>query len=327
MPDTGAGLLAAVKTVVTLGEAMLLLRATESGPLAIGAEMRTSVAGAELNVAIGLGRLGHTVTWIGRVGQDPGGRLVATALAGNGVDASRIVVDPQYPTGLLLRERRAGLLARVTYYRHGSAGSRLDTDDVLPTLEPPPDLLHLTGITPALGPGPRAAALAAAQQVSAGGGMVSLDVNHRSALCSAGQAALLVGELLPFVDLLFCGEDELAIACAAAGAAAPSPRALLDAGVREVIIKRGSRGAASYDHAGTYEVAATTVVPVDLVGAGDAFVAGYLSALLDGATSAGRLARAATLGAFCVAAHGDWEGLPTREELPLLELDPDTTLR
>lgn len=313
--------------VVTLGEAMLLLRTTESGPLAIGSEMRASVAGAELNVAIGLARLGHEVSWVGRVGHDPGGRLVTGALAGNGVDVSRTVVDPGHPTGLLVRERRAGLLARVTYHRRGSAGSRLGVDDVLPALRPRPDVLHLTGITPALGPGPRAAVLAAARRVHEGGGMVSLDVNHRSALCSPQQAALLVKELLSFVDLLFCGEDELAIACMAAGVPTPSPQALLDAGVPEVVLKRGSRGAASYHHAGATEVAATPVVPVDLVGAGDAFVAGYLSALLDGADVAGRLARAATVGAFCVAAFGDWEGLPTREELTLLELDPDTTLR
>jgi 2-dehydro-3-deoxygluconokinase len=62
-----------VSRVVTLGKALLLLRVTESGPLAISSEIRTSVAGAELNVAIGLARLGHEVTWVGRVGQDPAG--------------------------------------------------------------------------------------------------------------------------------------------------------------------------------------------------------------------------------------------------------------
>ena len=313
--------------VVTFGEAMVVLAAAESGPLALGSQLRTTVAGAELNVAIGLGRLGHAVTWVGRVGRDPGGRLVTTALAGNGVDGSRVVVDPGYPTGLLLRERRVGLLARVSYYRRDSAGSRLDVDDVLPALQTVPDVLHLTGITPALGAAPHAAAVAAAQRVSGDGGTVSLDVNYRSALCSPQRAAELIGELLPFVDLLFCGEDELAIACAALGASTPSPEALLKAGVREVVVKRGSRGAATHDGSGVTEVPAVTVEPVDLVGAGDAFVAGYLSALLDGEPVADRLARAATLGAFCVAAHGDWEGLPTRDELALLGLDPDTTLR
>jgi 2-dehydro-3-deoxygluconokinase len=63
------------------------------------------------------------------------------------------------------------------------------------------------------------------------------------------------------------------------------------------------------------------------VGAGDAFVAGYLSGLLDGLDLAARLDRAVTTGAFAVAAPGDWEGLPTRRELALLQSPPGTTLR
>jgi 2-dehydro-3-deoxygluconokinase len=66
---------------------------------------------------------------------------------------------------------------------------------------------------------------------------------------------------------------------------------------------------------------------VDAVGAGDSFVAGYLSGVLEGLDVADRLRRAVTLGAFSVSARGDWEGLPTREELPLIHLMPDTADR
>jgi 2-dehydro-3-deoxygluconokinase len=52
------------------------------------------------------------------------------------------------------------------------------------------------------------------------------------------------------------------------------------------------------------------------VAPGDAFVAGYLSARLDGLAVAGRLARGAGVAAFAVASRGDWEGLPTRERTP-----------
>ncbi|WP_399924950.1 PfkB family carbohydrate kinase [Streptomyces kanamyceticus] len=63
------------------------------------------------------------------------------------------------------------------------------------------------------------------------------------------------------------------------------------------------------------------------VGAGDAFVAGYLSALLDGADVTARLDRAVTTGAFAVASRGDWEGAPTRSELRLLEAPHGTVVR
>jgi 2-dehydro-3-deoxygluconokinase len=61
------------------------------------------------------------------------------------------------------------------------------------------------------------------------------------------------------------------------------------------------------------------VTSIDTVGAGDAFTAGYLSALLDGADVSCRLQRGAVLGAFAVSTAGDWEGLPTRDELSMLD--------
>lgn len=66
---------------------------------------------------------------------------------------------------------------------------------------------------------------------------------------------------------------------------------------------------------------------VDLVGVGDAFVAGYLSGLLQGADIPARLQRAVTTAAFAVSTRGDWEGLPTPEELALLDEPDGTTVR
>ncbi|BAS10895.1 2-dehydro-3-deoxygluconokinase [Arthrobacter sp. Hiyo4] len=60
------------------------------------------------------------------------------------------------------------------------------------------------------------------------------------------------------------------------------------------------------------------VTSIDTVGAGDAFTAGYISALLDGEDVAGRLQRGAAMGAFAVSTAGDWEGLPSRAELAML---------
>ncbi|WP_312024598.1 PfkB family carbohydrate kinase [Streptomyces sp. WAC 06783] len=66
---------------------------------------------------------------------------------------------------------------------------------------------------------------------------------------------------------------------------------------------------------------------MDPVGAGDAFPAGYLSALLDGEGVVGRLERGVTTGAFAVASPDDWEGAPTRAELHLLGAPPGTVVR
>ncbi|MEV5125360.1 sugar kinase [Streptomyces decoyicus] len=108
---------------------------------------------------------------------------------------------------------------------------------------------------------------------------------------------------------------------------ASQAKLLLDLGVGEVVVKLGADGATAFTHGGALHQPAKAVRAVDAVGAGDAFVAGYLSALLDDEEPAGCLERAVTTGAFAVASHGDWEGAPTRSELGMLGAPPGTVVR
>jgi len=312
--------------VATFGETMAALRARD--PIRLGGTMRLSVAGAESNVAIGLARLGHRVRWTGLVGADETGELVLRTLRAEGVDVSHARADGRGPTGLILFERRIGDLTRVIYHREGSAGSFLDTADVLPALDPLPRLLHVTGITPALGPGPAAAVRAAVRTAAAAGVRVCLDVNHRSRLWTRDAAAEVLRPLASSLSVVVASDDELElVAPASATTERDRVSALLDLGVSEVVVKRGAEGASGHTPVETVHTPARRVQVTDLVGAGDAFVAGHLSGLLDGLDLAGRLDRAVTAGAFAVASPGDWEGLPTRAELGLLDALPGSTLR
>lgn len=305
--------------VVTVGETMAALRSTS--PLKLGGSLGLSVAGAESNVAIGLARLGHRVRWVGRTGADELGALVRRTLRAENVDLDHSTVDPDgRPTGLVLFERRIGDLFRVAYYRDGSAGSALRADDVLPALSADVRVLHLTGITPALGESARHATLAAAERARANGTTVCFDVNYRSRLWSPEDARTTLRPLAETADIVIASPEELALL-------ADEPGTLLAGGVREVVVKRGADGATAYTADGQLSEPARPVTPVDPVGAGDAFVAGYLSAGLDGLGLGDRLRRAVTLGAFAVATSGDWEGLPTRAELDLLDGPAGTTVR
>ncbi|WP_369356517.1 sugar kinase [Streptomyces sp. cg2] len=315
--------------LLTFGETMLALRG--SGPLKLGGTMRVSVAGAESNVAIGLARLGHRVHWTGAVGADEAGELVLRTLRAEGVEVSGATRDPGAPTGLILFEPRLPELTRVHYYRAGSAGSRPAADAVERVFATaPPRVLHLTGITPALGPTARASAGHALRLARRHGTQVCLDVNFRARLWSPEEAAEVLRGWLPWVDVLLASEDELPL-CVPGTADAPAEdaaRRLLDGGVREVVVTYGADGATAFTgDGGPCHQPAVPVRAVDPVGAGDAFAAGYLSALLDGADVAGRLARAATTGAFAAASPGDWEGAPTRAELGLLGAPPGTVVR
>ncbi|MFI1354404.1 sugar kinase [Streptomyces sp. NPDC020898] len=313
--------------VVTFGETMAALRA--QGALRLGGNLGLSVAGAESNVAIGLARLGHRVRWAGRVGADELGALVLRTLRAEGVDTTYAVTDDSgRPTGLLLTEPRLGTLTRVSYYRAGSAGSAVSPADVLPALASGSRILHLTGITPALSPSAAEATLAAARAAREAGITVCLDVNYRTRLWSTDRARTALRPLLAHTDLLIASEDELPLVLERSGAdESEAVKSILAAGVAEVVVKRGARGATSFTADGATDRAARQVDAVDLVGAGDAFVAGYLSGVLDGADIPARLHRAVTTAAFAVATRGDWEGLPTRGELGLLDEPDGTTIR
>ncbi|HLT09427.1 MAG TPA: sugar kinase [Micromonosporaceae bacterium] len=311
--------------VLTLGEAMAALR--PRGPVRAGATVDLSVAGAESNVAIALARLGHRARWVGVVGSDRLGELVVQTLRAEGVDVSHIRTAAA-PTGIVLFETRLPGVTRVNYHRTGSAGSLLSTSDVLKALTPLPRAVHVTGVTVAIGHGPAAAVSSVVERARDLGALVCFDVNYRARLWSLAVARAALRPLIGYVDVVVGSPEEIAlVAPTDASDAATQINALLSAGPTEVVVKRGRAGADVYTAAGPVHAEARPVIAVDPIGAGDAFTAGYLSGWLDGLPIPERLHRAVTLGAFAVSGTGDWESLPTRDELPLLEEEEGKTLR
>lgn len=312
--------------LLTFGEALVSLRS--AGPLATGGALTMHLAGAESNVAIGLARLGHRTAWAGRVSDDELGRYVLRQLRAEGVDVDHVTRDPERLAGLMFLERRTADLTRVGYHRAGSAGSALHLDDLRPALAAGTRVLHLTGITPALSETAREASRWAAETASRAGALVCLDVNHRARLWSRDDARAVLTPLAGYASVLVASADELDLVGEAGADEVTVVAGLLDRGVETVLVKLGGDGARAYTRDGVRHTPALPVTAVDTVGAGDAFTAGYLSGHLDGLDLAGRLRRAVTLGAFAVAGHGDWEALPRRDELSLLDdLQPGSTLR
>jgi 2-dehydro-3-deoxygluconokinase len=126
-------------------------------------------------------------------------------------------------------------------------------------------------------------------------------------------------------SIIFASEQELRLLSADPQATAPQAAGeLLGDGAAAVVVKRGAEGATAYTADGAVSVPARRVRVADVIGAGDAFVAGYLSGVLDGLDVTGCLSRGAAVSAFAVATIGDWEGLPTRAELGLLGAEEET---
>ncbi|MGW1865232.1 sugar kinase [Streptomyces mauvecolor] len=305
-------------SVFTFGETTIALRG--SGPLRLGGSMDVSIAGAESGVAIGLARLGHEVRWAGAVGDDEAGELVLRTLRAEGVDVSAASRDSGAPTGLVLFEPRLPELTRVHHYRAGSAGSRITACSVAEAFSAaPPRVLYLTGVTPALSRTARSAACLALQLAAEHSTLVCLDVNYQAELWSSGEAGEVMREWAPKADVLIASDDELAL-CLPSGVpddAGLRAKELLALGVGEVVVRRGAAGATAYSVQGRVHRPALAVRAVGSADA-DAFVTGYLSALLDGSTTAARLERATAARAFAGASREGWEGASPRAEPALL---------
>lgn len=282
--------------VLTVGETMALL-----DPLEDGATYRLRIGGAESNFAIALTRLGVGVTWVSRLGADPFGDLVAETLAGEGVDV-RVRRDPERPTGVYFKSR-AGGRTRMHYYRAGSAASHLSPDDVPDEALDGVQLVHLTGITTALGAGARELVHDLAQRALARGITVLVDPNYRSALWGTPAEAAAA---LPQADWLLCGFEEGNLLFGTR-----TPEELAAAIGSNVAIRVGERGALVTDGEELIEVPPSRLEKVvDEVGAGDGFAAGFAYGLLQGwdgprAAGAGNLVAAGAL-----RAGGDWETYP-----------------
>ncbi|CAN5828996.1 sugar kinase [soil metagenome] len=326
--------------VVTLGECMASFVALERGPLADTARhMRTTVAGAEANVAVGLSRLDHRAAYIGRVGDDGLGRMIMRTLRGEGVDVRELRVDSDSATGIMIRELRDLGPAEIVYWRAGSAGSQLSADDgeAAAELFDGARWLHLTGITPALFPTAAEAVEAALARAEALGLTRSLDVNMRRRLWSEAEARPVLAAIASRCEVVLGGLDEVALITGLddpGGTGALDPEAAADAvlamGPAAVVVKLGADGALerrrTVDGPVTERAAALAVAQVhDPVGAGDAFTAGYIAARLEGRSTAEALRMANACGAAAVSSVGDQSGLPTRPELGrlLVEGGPD----
>ncbi len=303
--------------VITVGEAMVQFAALQTGPLEDVASFTRVTAGAELNVAIGLARLGLRVGYISGLGNDSLGRHIAQVLDREGVDRTHVGTDAEHATGFMIKSRNDdGSDPKTEYFRRGSAASRLGVAHNPRAYCAASRHLHLTGIYVAVSPSTRELVFELAADARAAGRSVSFDPNLRPTLWRT-QAEMVecMNRLAGFSDWVLPG---LAEGRLLTGRDSPEGIAAfyLDRGARGVVVKLGPEGAY---FASATERGRAAGVPVkkvvDTVGAGDGFAVGVISGLLEGLGLVGAAARGNTIGARVVQYPGDCDGLPTRAEL------------
>jgi 2-dehydro-3-deoxygluconokinase len=301
------------RDVVTVGETMALLSALDES-VGSGASYSLSFGGAESNVAIGLARLGHSVSWVSALGNDQFADMIEREISAEGVDvvASR---DELRPTGLMVKTLSPGEDRLVSYYRSGSAASALRAEDLPTELITSARVVHMTGITPALSTSTREMSLRAATMAREAGVLVSLDINYRSALWSEALASAVLRELISHCDLVFGSPDELGLLSDHNGTHEQVARRVSEFGPNCIVVKDGERGASMLIDGEWISQPAFAIDVVDTVGAGDGFVAGFLSEVLTGSSPSAQLKTAVITGALCCTHPGDWQGFPSRDGL------------
>ncbi len=293
---------------------------------------RKYVGGSAANIALNTARLGVKTAMLTRVGEEQMGRFVRGTMKDNGVDVSYVTFDPEHLTPyVLLAVRDVDDFPRIFAYGD-AADMALDEGDVDPEFIASSRALLVTG-TPLSRPASRSASLKAVRAASEAGTMVLFDLDYRPVfwgVASHEQGGQMFVEstkvteayrsMLPRCDLVVGTEEEIRIA-----GGVPDTRESLLA-IRElsgatIVLKVGAMGAIVFpgdipeDLQDGVSVPGYPVEVFNSVGAGDAFMSGFLSRWLREEPLKECLRIGNACGAIVVSRHGCSPAMPTPEEL------------
>lgn len=303
-----------VGRVVGVGEALVRLTSTSRARLEQAHELRVTVGGAELNALVLLSRLGIDTLLVTRLPTNPLGRLIAAHARSHGVSL-HVDWDADARAGLYFVE--AGAAPRptqVVYDRTHSAASSLEAGRFdWPRLLEGASCLHVSGITAALGPGPRQVAREAMDAARAAGSVTSFDVNYRSRLWSIEDAREAYLELLPLTDILFATLFDLEVLLDSGGPPVEAAQRVRERdGVGVVVVpERRNLSPTSVEVSvtavgdETAESECHEAEVVDPLGSGDAIAAAFLSVYLRGGALGQAVEAAARAGALKHTIEGD----------------------
>lgn len=303
--------------VFTLGDALITFNPSETGPLRYVPSFTRKVGGAELNFAIGCARLGLNIKWASRLGGDEFGRVIYNFARGEGVDLSEVEFVENYPTSLNFKEIREDGSGKTFYYRYQSPILTMEPSDITEDMFEGVDLIHLTGVFLAIDPKNLAIVKRVLEIAAEKNIRISFDPNIRLKLWTLDQAKAAYMEILPSVDILLTGLDEIEMIIGDSADRALEQCAK-DFNIEQLVIKDGGNGARVYQNGAWHKKEAFPVNPIDTVGAGDGFDAGYVYATLHGYSPEEALEFANGVGALVTTVSGDNEGLPYLEEVTAL---------
>jgi 2-dehydro-3-deoxygluconokinase len=293
----------------TFGEALSVFISTDTDSVMSAKTFERVTAGAEVNVAVAISRLGLKSQYFSRFGNDQLGSVMLADIAAEGVDVSLAKRVNSF-TGAMVRNPGKSAAVELSYLRKGSAASTIEPSDILDSYISSTRWLHATGITCAISQSGADTVKIALEKATAMNIKSSFDLNIRRKLWSEEDARKVLEPLAKNVDLLIGGEDEYQ---AVFGAQEPK-NVLAEANKRGCKIAVMTKGDQKmrYSIDGNYaELTPPKVLAVDPVGSGDAFTGGVIAGLLSGMSAQQALEQGSICGALVASMFGDWTGIPT----------------
>lgn len=305
---------------ITLGEPLVVLASKEEDVDLDQVEtFQKFVAGAELNVALGLSRLEHETMYISTVGSDPFGRFIVEETKKHGINTTHLKTDSRFLTGFYLKQKVSIGDPKVAYFRKNSAAANMNDEAINSIDLTGIKLAHLSGIFPALSPTALEVFRTFNKRLNDAHILTVFDPNLRPALWeSKAEMVNVINSLSKMSQIVLPGINEGEILM---GSRDPEAIAnfYLDQSemTKSVVVKLGADGAylKSKGKSGQFIKGFKVNNVVDTVGAGDGFAVGLESSLLEGWPIEDAVRRACAVGALAIQSAGDNDGYPTRESL------------
>lgn len=306
-----------MKNIITVGEAMGLFVADEVGSLEKVNKFTKYTAGAEMNVAIGISRLGFNSYYVTQFGNDPLGRYIKNVLENENVKTDYVFFSEEDMTGFQLKEKVLKGDPQVFNYRKGSAASKFNKSFINSINFKKFDHVHLSGVFLSLTENTKEISYCFAELAKKNKILTTFDPNLRPKLWkSKEEMVTTINDLATKCDMVLPGVSEGEILT---GYSTPEYIAdfYLSKGLKCVIIKLGEAGAYYQEEnsKGVYVKGYKVDKIIDTVGAGDGFAVGIISGLAEGLTLEEAVKRGNAIGALQLMSSSDNEGLPNNKEL------------
>ena len=308
--------------LVTFGEVLLRLSVPPPGLIENSRQLDVQIGGAEANVAAACARLGLRVAWISAVPDNVWGSRVRREMCGHGVDCAQLVSVPGSRLGLYFLEYGATPRPiRILYDRRDSAFTQLTTDMVDWSCVRRARLVHVSGVTAALGDNARSLIHRAIDE----GEMISFDVNYRAALWSHDEAYAFAASIVPRLNYFFLGQTEAGTVFRENGPPESILERLARLAPKATIVLLQGRDGSTVLHEGKFwrPSVKPNVQLVDPIGAGDAWVAGFLWATLRGQSIQDAVDAGAIVAALKCSTWGDIALISERDIHDVRAAGPD----